>query len=120
MTERVKGFKTGRGTEDGVTIGPLIDDAPSPRPTSSSTTPCRAGATVRIGGEAIDGPGTFYAATVLDDVAPGSDILREEIFGPVLAIVSFDDEDEAVRSPTTPSTGWSPTSTPRASPAGSA
>src|SRR3546814_5246690 len=42
------------------------------------------------------GEGTFYEATVLTDVRAGSDILREEIFGPVLAIVPFDTEDEAV------------------------
>ncbi len=42
------------------------------------------------------GEGTFYEATVLTDVKAGSDILREEIFGPVLAIVPFDTEDEAV------------------------
>lgn len=44
----------------------------------------------------IDRPGTFYAPKVLTDVAPGSDILREEIFGPVLAIATFDTDDEAV------------------------
>ena len=49
------------------------------------------------GGSAIDGPGTFFEPTVITDVAAGSDILREEIFGPVLAIATFADEDEAVR-----------------------
>ena len=49
------------------------------------------------GGSAVDGPGTFFEATVLSDVRPGSDILREEIFGPVLAVATFDTEDEAVR-----------------------
>ncbi len=49
----------------------------------------------RVG--AAEAPGTFYEATVLTDVQPGSDILREEIFGPVLAIVPFETEDEAVR-----------------------
>lgn len=41
--------------------------------------------------------GTFYEATVLSDVAAGSEVLREEIFGPVLAIVPFDTEEDAVR-----------------------
>lgn len=54
------------------------------------------GATVRAGGHPIDRPGTFYEATVVSDVQPGSDILREEIFGPVLAITTFAEEDEAV------------------------
>lgn len=55
------------------------------------------GATVRAGGSAIDGPGTFFEPTVITEVAAGSDILREEIFGPVLAIATFDTEDDAVR-----------------------
>src|SRR5699024_2754079 len=42
-------------------------------------------------------PGTFFQPTVLTDVQPGSEILVEEIFGPVLAIVPFDNEDEAVQ-----------------------
>ena len=55
------------------------------------------GATVTTGGEALEGPGTFYRPTVLADVPAGSDILREEIFGPVLAIATFTDEADAIR-----------------------
>ncbi|WP_418275484.1 NAD-dependent succinate-semialdehyde dehydrogenase [Isoptericola jiangsuensis] len=97
VTERVESFTTGRGTEDGVTIGPLIDDRAVAKASSLVTDAVERGATLRTGGEALDRPGTYFAATVLDDVQPGSEILREEIFGPVLAIVPFDDEDEAVR-----------------------
>jgi succinate-semialdehyde dehydrogenase/glutarate-semialdehyde dehydrogenase len=43
------------------------------------------------------GAGSFYQPTVLTNVAPASAILREEIFGPVVGIVTFGDEDEAVR-----------------------
>ena len=63
----------------------LVDDAVS------------AGATAVTGGAPLDGRGHFYPATVLTDVDPGSEILRQEIFGPVAPIVTFDDEDEAVR-----------------------
>ena len=97
VTERVAAFKTGRGTEEGVTIGPLIDDRAVAKASELVTDAVERGATVRTGGHAIDRPGTFYAATVLSDVQAGSAILREEIFGPVLAIVTFDTEDEAVR-----------------------
>src|SRR5699024_1065702 len=55
------------------------------------------GAELRTGGEAIEGAGTFFQPTVVANVQPGSEILREEIFGPVLAITRFDDEEEAVR-----------------------
>jgi succinate-semialdehyde dehydrogenase/glutarate-semialdehyde dehydrogenase len=96
VTERVESFRVGRGTEEGVTIGPLIDDKAVAKASSLVADAIERGATLRTGGSAIDGPGTFYQATVLSDVAAGSEILREEIFGPVLAIVPFDDEDEAV------------------------
>src|SRR5699024_9191272 len=49
------------------------------------------------GGSRVEGEGTFFEATVLTDVREGSELLREEIFGPVLAIVPFDTEEEAVR-----------------------
>jgi len=55
------------------------------------------GAVVTTGGSAVDGEGTFYLPTVLSGVTAGSDILSQEIFGPVLAIATFSDEDEAVR-----------------------
>lgn len=97
VTERVQGFRTGRGTEDGVTIGPLIDDRAVGKAEALVSDAVERGARLRTGGERVEGPGSFYAATVLSDVKPGSEILREEIFGPVLAIVPFDDEDEAVR-----------------------
>ncbi|PUB32291.1 succinate semialdehyde dehydrogenase [Promicromonospora sp. AC04] len=97
VTERVRAFRTGRGTEDGVTIGPLIDDRAVAKTAELVDDAVAHGATLLVGGAAIDRPGSFYAATVLSGVRPGSAILREEIFGPVLAILPFDDEDEAVR-----------------------
>ncbi len=100
VTERVKAFKMGRGTEDGVVIGPLIDDRAVAKAEELVTDAVTRGATLLTGGQrgVIDdlGDGTFYEATVLTDVQAGSNILREEIFGPVLAIVPFDTEDEAV------------------------
>lgn len=97
VTERVEKFGIGRGTEEGVTIGPLIDDRAVTKADELVTDAVARGAQLRTGGKPVDGPGTFYLPTVLSDVQEGSDILREEIFGPVLAIVPFDDEDEAVR-----------------------
>jgi succinate-semialdehyde dehydrogenase / glutarate-semialdehyde dehydrogenase len=97
VTERVRALRVGRGTEEGVTIGPLIDDRAVDKASSLVQDAVDRGASVTVGGSAIDGPGTFYEATVVTGVPEGSDILREEIFGPVLAIVPFDDEDDAVR-----------------------
>ena len=97
VTERVQGFTIGRGTEEGVTIGPLINSDAVEKAAALVGDAVQRGATLRTGGSAVDGPGTFYEPTVITDVRPGSDILREEIFGPVLAVVPFETEDEAVR-----------------------
>lgn len=97
VAERVRGFRIGRGTEEGVTIGPLIDEKAVAKTAALVADAVERGATVRAGGNAIEGEGTFFEPTVVSDVAAGSDILREEIFGPVLAISTFTDEDEAVR-----------------------
>ncbi|WP_336631449.1 MULTISPECIES: NAD-dependent succinate-semialdehyde dehydrogenase [unclassified Microbacterium] len=97
VSERVRAMRIGRGTEEGVQIGPLIDRKAVESTAALVADAVERGATVRAGGSAIDGPGTFFEPTVITEVAAGSDILREEIFGPVLAIATFRDEDEAVR-----------------------
>ncbi|GAB4085443.1 NAD-dependent succinate-semialdehyde dehydrogenase [Myceligenerans cantabricum] len=97
VIRRVAEFRMGRGTEDGVTIGPLIDDDAVTKSASLVADAVERGATLRLGGEPVEGTGSFFPATVVTDVRPGSDILREEIFGPVLAVVPFEDEDDAVR-----------------------
>jgi succinate-semialdehyde dehydrogenase / glutarate-semialdehyde dehydrogenase len=96
VTGRVEAMRVGRGTEEGVAIGPLIDDRAVAKADRLVTDAVERGAILRTGGHALDGPGTFYAPTVLTDVRPGSAILAEEVFGPVLAISTFTTEDEAV------------------------
>jgi succinate-semialdehyde dehydrogenase/glutarate-semialdehyde dehydrogenase len=96
VTERVKTFRIGRGTEDGVTIGPLINEAAVSKAKSLVDDAVSRGATLLVGGSAVDGDGTFFQPTVVSGVKPGSDILREEIFGPVLSIIPFTDEADAV------------------------
>ncbi|WP_104138001.1 MULTISPECIES: NAD-dependent succinate-semialdehyde dehydrogenase [unclassified Cryobacterium] len=97
VTARVEAFQVGRGTEEGITIGPLIDSKAVAKADSLVQDALTRGATLLTGGSAIEREGTFYAPTVLTDVKAGSDILRDEIFGPVLAISTFTDEAEAVR-----------------------
>ncbi|MBX3086998.1 MAG: NAD-dependent succinate-semialdehyde dehydrogenase [Cryobacterium sp.] len=97
VAERVKAFKVGRGTEEGVTIGPLVDQDAVDKVGSLVNDAVGRGAKLLTGGSAIEGEGTFYEPTVISDVKPGSDILTEEIFGPVLAITTFKEEAEAVK-----------------------
>ncbi|MGN6427311.1 MAG: NAD-dependent succinate-semialdehyde dehydrogenase, partial [Leifsonia sp.] len=97
VTERVKGMRVGHGADDGVSIGPLIDADAVAKAAELVGDAVTRGASVLTGGDAIPGAGSFFQPTVLSGVAAGSQILREEIFGPVLAIATFADEDEAVR-----------------------
>ena len=96
VADAVAAFKVGRGTEEGVRIGPLINQAAVDKASALVDDAVARGATVLTGGRALDGPGTFYAPTVIAGVVPGSEILRDEIFGPVLAIATFTDEADAV------------------------
>jgi len=57
----------------------------------------RSGRRVATGGAAIDAPGFYYRPTVVLDVAPEDELFQEEVFGPVLAVTTFETEDEAVR-----------------------
>ncbi|MEV8023934.1 NAD-dependent succinate-semialdehyde dehydrogenase [Microbacterium sp. NPDC080220] len=97
VADRVRAMNVGRGTEDGVQIGPLIDDRAVAKAQELVGDAVERGARILAGGNALEGPGTFYEPTVVEGVVPGSAILREEIFGPVLAISTFSEEDEAVR-----------------------
>ncbi|TFB68542.1 NAD-dependent succinate-semialdehyde dehydrogenase [Cryobacterium sp. Hz9] len=97
VTERVEAFQIGRGTETGITIGPLIDKKAVDKADALVQDAITRGANLLTGGAAIEREGTFYSPTVLTNVQPGSDILRDEIFGPVLAISTFSDEADAVR-----------------------
>lgn len=96
VTERVAAMKMGRGTEDGVQIGPLVDANAVAGSHELVEDAIAKGATLTTGGSVPDGAGHFYPATVLTDVQPGTRLLTEEIFGPVLAIVPFETEDDAV------------------------
>jgi succinate-semialdehyde dehydrogenase/glutarate-semialdehyde dehydrogenase len=97
ITARVNELTIGRGTDDGVTIGPLINDGAVDKADALVRDAVDRGATLVTGGTRLDGPGSFYRPTVLSGIVAGSDILREEIFGPVVTIVPFSDEAEAVR-----------------------
>ncbi len=96
VTARVEKMTVGSGLTEGVTIGPLIDAKAVDSTEAMVADAVDHGARLTTGGERIDGPGYFYAPTVLRDVQPGSRLLREEIFGPVLGVTTFSTDDEAV------------------------
>jgi succinate-semialdehyde dehydrogenase/glutarate-semialdehyde dehydrogenase len=96
LAKRMGDLRVGRGTEPGVDVGPLIDQGARDDVGALVEDARQRGATVLAGGEPLDGPGYFYAPTVLGDVAVDSRVLNEEIFGPVAPLRRFADEDEAV------------------------
>jgi succinate-semialdehyde dehydrogenase/glutarate-semialdehyde dehydrogenase len=98
LAERMRGLTVGRGTEPGVDVGPLIDAAQREKVASLVGDAVDGGARVLCGGGPIDGPGYFFAPTVLADPAPDAALLHEEIFGPVAPVVAFEDEDAAIAS----------------------
>ncbi|HEX6077793.1 MAG TPA: NAD-dependent succinate-semialdehyde dehydrogenase [Micromonosporaceae bacterium] len=96
LAERMAALKLGRGTEEGVTVGPLIDQDAIDKVRGLVADATGRGARVLVGGAAVDGPGHFYPPTVLTGVPREARMAREEIFGPVAPISVFDTEDEAV------------------------
>ncbi len=98
LAERLEAMKVGRGTEAGVEVGPLVDEATRDKVDELVRDAVGRGAEVLTGGEAISGPGHFYRPTVLGSVPGGSRLLSEEVFGPVAPVVSFETEEEAVRA----------------------
>jgi len=96
LAARMGALKVGRGVEDGVQVGPLIDDDQRGKVAALVDDALGRGATAVVGGSALDGRGHFYAPTVLAGVPGDASLLREEIFGPVAPVVTFTDEDEAI------------------------
>ena len=97
IAERVRALAMGRGTEAGVTIGPLVSENAVAATSALVQDAVDRGAELVIGGKRPEGPGSFFEPTVLAGVQPGSDILSNEIFGPVVGVVTFTDEADAVR-----------------------
>jgi succinate-semialdehyde dehydrogenase/glutarate-semialdehyde dehydrogenase len=98
LAERMRALTVGRGTEPGVDVGPLIDAAQREKVASLVGEAVDGGARVLCGGGPVDGPGYFFAPTVLADPAPDAALLHEEIFGPVAPVVAFEDEAGAIAS----------------------
>src|SRR3954466_2756204 len=98
LAERLAGMKVGRGTDDGVEVGPLIDDNQRSKVEELVDDAVGKGAKVLTGGEKVGDRGYFYAPTVLAGIADDATLLREEIFGPVAPVKTFSSDDEALRA----------------------
>lgn len=96
LADRLGSMPVGRGTADGVEVGPLIDARGRAKVERLVADASARGATALTGGHRLDGPGYFFAPTVLAGVPVGAAMLNEEIFGPVAPITTFAADDEAV------------------------
>ena len=96
LAERMGKLRVGRGTEEGVDVGPLIDGDQRGKVAGLVEDAVGKGAKALVGGSTVDGAGYFYEPTVLADVPPNARLLREEIFGPVAPVASFDSTEDAI------------------------
>jgi len=96
LANAVGSLKTGNGFDEGVMLGPLIDQAALDKVEEHVTDAVGKGAKVLRGGRQHELGGTFYEATVLADVTPDMAIAREETFGPLAPLFRFKDEADVI------------------------
>jgi succinate-semialdehyde dehydrogenase/glutarate-semialdehyde dehydrogenase len=97
LAKAVAGLRVGRGTEEGVTQGPLIDGAAVAKVEEHVADALAKGARLVVGGTRHALGGTFFEPTVLADCSADMLVAHEETFGPVASVFVFDEEDEAIR-----------------------
>ncbi|HEV7584832.1 MAG TPA: aldehyde dehydrogenase family protein [Solirubrobacteraceae bacterium] len=93
LEREVKALRVGDPLDESTQMGPLI--SAEQRETVSSF--LDGGPPIAFRGQAPDGPGYWFAPTVMAPVEPGDRVAREEVFGPIAAVIAFEDEEEAVR-----------------------
>jgi succinate-semialdehyde dehydrogenase/glutarate-semialdehyde dehydrogenase len=96
LTEKVKGFKVGPGTEPGVVIGPLIDEEGLKKVEAHVANALDHGAKVILGGKRHERGGLFFQPTVLTNVSRDMLVSHEETFGPVAPLIRFKTEREVI------------------------
>ena len=96
LATRARAIKVGNGLDDGVEMGPINNRVQFARVTGLVADALDHGAHAVTGGAPLDGPGYFYAPTILTGVAEGTRIVDEEQFGPALPIMPYQSVEEAI------------------------
>ncbi|QIS13997.1 aldehyde dehydrogenase family protein [Nocardia arthritidis] len=96
LTAAAEALRIGPGTAADTDMGPLISERAVERTAGYVERGIAAGATLVTGGYRVDGDGFFYAPTILADIDDTNIVAREEIFGPVVNLLTFTDEDEVI------------------------
>jgi succinate-semialdehyde dehydrogenase / glutarate-semialdehyde dehydrogenase len=107
FTEQTRAMKTGDGMEDGVQVGPLINEEGLAKASEHIEDAVRHGARLLCGGKRLERKGWFLTPTVLADVPPEAMCMSEETFAPVAAVSSFDTDSEAIEQANTSPFGLS-------------
>ena len=96
LVPQVESIKIGDITDEEVEMGPLVSERQRDSVAGFVNRAQESGAKVMTGGETIDRPGFYYQPTVVTDVDQKSEIVQQEVFGPVVTVQRFADEDQAV------------------------
>lgn len=96
LKEKIVQLRVGGPDDPGVHVGPLISAEQREQVHAQVQDACQRGAQCLTGGEKREGPGWFYTPTLLCDVPADARVLNEEVFGPVLSVVPYDDEAEVI------------------------
>ncbi len=97
LSEAMASLKVGPGMEEGVTLGPVINERAVDDMTQIVEQTTSKGAHVQTGGRRPDRPGFFFEPTVLTEIGQDDPILATEVFGPIAPVITFSSEEEAVR-----------------------
>jgi aminobutyraldehyde dehydrogenase len=96
LTESVRAIKTGDPTDEATAMGPVVSGDQLARVEGMVDRAREAGAEVTTGGQARAGDGFFYEASVVVNPAQEAEIVQREVFGPVITVQRFSDEDQAL------------------------
>ena len=96
IREKSQGVVVGDPLGADTHIGPLCTQAQISRITDTLAKSVAQGATIRMGGAALDRPGNYMAPTIVECASPETETLMVEMFGPVMSLIPFDTEDEAI------------------------
>jgi succinate-semialdehyde dehydrogenase/glutarate-semialdehyde dehydrogenase len=97
LADRMGALRVGHGADESTKVGPLINEEQRGIVEELVADATDRGAKTLTGGSRVDGKGFFYQPTVLGGVGPDARILREEAFGPVAPVTTFETEEEALR-----------------------
>ena len=96
LIPEVNALKVGNGLDEGIQVGPLINQNGFDKVKTLVDDAVKQGATCLVGGDPHEKGGTFYEPTLLTQVSDSMEITQTEIFGPVVAVLSFTDEHEVI------------------------